>query len=62
MNILEKLAIHDDDYHGYITTKWINPDISPLPPSRRTWGYVDYLGFWQVLPTHLDVRNRSNLD
>jgi len=46
MNIIQRLAVRDDQYHGYVTTKWINPDISPLPPSRRTWGYVDYLGFW----------------
>ncbi|KAL3424363.1 NCS1 nucleoside transporter [Phlyctema vagabunda] len=46
--ILRKLTIQDDDYHGFATTKWINPDISPLPPSRRTWGYLAYLGFGSI--------------
>jgi NCS1 family nucleobase:cation symporter-1 len=47
-SILQQLVIENDEYHGYATTKWINPDISPLPPSRRTWGYVAYLGFGSI--------------
>ncbi|UQC90027.1 NCS1 nucleoside transporter [Colletotrichum lupini] len=36
------------DYHGYETTKWINPDIAPLPPNRRTWGMWAFLGFGSI--------------
>lgn len=34
---LEKIRVEDDKEHGYETDKWINPDIAPLPPSRRNW-------------------------
>lgn len=47
-NLLDRLAIKDDEFHGYETNRWINPDIAPLPPSRRTWNTINYLGFWGV--------------
>jgi Cytosine/uracil/thiamine/allantoin permeases len=27
---------------------WINDDIRPLPPSRRTWGKYAYISFWAI--------------
>lgn len=46
--ILERIRVRDDDEHGYETTKWINPDIAPLPPNRRTWGVWAFLGFGSI--------------
>lgn len=42
------IAVEDNSYNGALTNKWINPDIVPLPPSRRTWGYLAYLGFGSI--------------
>ncbi|CAG9983453.1 unnamed protein product, partial [Clonostachys byssicola] len=47
-SILRFLRVKGDDRHGYETTKWINPDIAPLPPHRRTWGYLAFLGFGSI--------------
>ncbi|KAF3343690.1 Putative serine/threonine-protein kinase [Verticillium dahliae VDG2] len=44
-NIVEKIRVADDHEHGYETDKWINPDIAPLPPSRRNWGIWAYLAW-----------------
>ena len=27
---------------------WINDDIRPLPPSRRTWTTMTFIGWWSV--------------
>ncbi|RFU32809.1 hypothetical protein B7463_g3585, partial [Scytalidium lignicola] len=48
MNILKLITIRDDTYNGHATTRWFNPDIAPLPPSRRTWTALNYLSFWGV--------------
>ncbi|KAK5062958.1 hypothetical protein LTR84_005034 [Exophiala bonariae] len=47
-SVVKWLAIEDNTYNGALTNKWINPDIVPLPPSRRTWGYLAYLGFGSI--------------
>ncbi|CRK45868.1 hypothetical protein BN1723_006776, partial [Verticillium longisporum] len=47
-NIVEKVRVADDHEHGYETDKWINPDIAPLPPSRRNWGIWAYLGWGSI--------------
>lgn len=31
------------------TDNWKSPDVICLPPSRRTWGHMDFLGFWNVI-------------
>ncbi|KAK1959940.1 NCS1 nucleoside transporter [Colletotrichum sublineola] len=46
--LLERFRVRDDTEHGYETTKWINPDIAPLPPNRRTWGMWTFLGFGSI--------------
>ncbi|KIX05404.1 uncharacterized protein Z518_06276 [Rhinocladiella mackenziei CBS 650.93] len=46
--VIQKLALSDDQFNGAATTRWINPDITPLPPPRRTWGRVAYLGFGSI--------------
>lgn len=47
-SLLDRLRVRDDTEHGYETTKWINPDIAPLPPNRRTWGVLAFLGFGSI--------------
>lgn len=46
--ILKLLRVEGDDRRGYESNKWINPDIAPLPPSRRTWGPWTFLGFGSI--------------
>lgn len=46
--LLRAVEIKDDHYSGAVTNKWSNPDILPLPPSRRRWGYSDYLFFLSI--------------
>ncbi|KAM5343836.1 hypothetical protein ACJ41O_012373 [Fusarium nematophilum] len=45
---LEKLKVAGDQEHGYSSDKWINPDIAPLPPCRRTWGFWAYIGWGSI--------------
>lgn len=47
-SLIEKLKIESDNWSGCETTQWINPDIAPLPPSRRTWGLTTFLGFGSI--------------
>lgn len=30
------------------SSRWINEDIRPLPPSRRRWTTFTYLGWWSI--------------
>ena len=30
------------------TDAWSNRDLIPLPPSRRTWGWFNFFGFWSI--------------
>ncbi|KAI0667409.1 NCS1 nucleoside transporter family [Trametes maxima] len=44
--LLKRLEIkHKDEFEGEATA-WINRDIVPLPPSRRTWGAWSFVGYW----------------
>lgn len=45
---LQKLKVDNDQVVGYVTDRWINPDIAPLPPNRRTWGYWAYIGWGSI--------------
>ncbi|EWC46426.1 hypothetical protein DRE_04369 [Drechslerella stenobrocha 248] len=48
MGLRDYLVVRNDDRSGVQTNWWINPDIIPLPPSRRTWGRTEFLGFWSI--------------
>lgn len=37
----------DEERHEHVNT-WSNRDLIPLPPSRRTWGFTSYFGFWTL--------------
>ncbi|CCH41922.1 putative membrane protein [Wickerhamomyces ciferrii] len=45
--IVNKIKIKDSD--TVKTDNWKSPDVICLPPSRRTWGHVDFLGFWNLM-------------
>lgn len=37
----------DEDKHEHVNS-WSNRDLIPLPPTRRTWGFTNYFGFWTL--------------
>lgn len=44
---LKKLEVpHESGKHLSILQ---NPDLEPMPPNRRTWGFWSYAGYWGVL-------------
>lgn len=44
----EKIQLHgDEDEHEQVDS-WSNRDLIPLPPSRRTWGWFHYFGYWTL--------------
>jgi len=45
MGVLEVLRIPNSDR---ALSVWINDDIRPLPPHRRTWTKVAYVSFWAI--------------
>lgn len=49
-NLRRRLAVSDDSEvnHGFRTSHLINPDIAPMPPSRRLWGRAQYLAFFAI--------------
>ncbi|KAH9873714.1 hypothetical protein IAQ61_004340 [Plenodomus lingam] len=42
----------DEGKHEY-TDAWSNHDLIPLPPSRRTWGWFNFFGFWAIASLNL---------
>ncbi|KAI4782795.1 NCS1 nucleoside transporter family protein-like protein [Aureobasidium sp. EXF-3400] len=44
----ENIQLHgDEDGHEQVDS-WSNRDLIPLPPSRRTWGWFHYFGYWTL--------------
>jgi NCS1 family nucleobase:cation symporter-1 len=44
----EKIQLKgDEDEHEQVDS-WSNRDLIPLPPSRRTWGWFHYFGYWTL--------------
>ncbi|KAI1802671.1 uracil permease [Daldinia bambusicola] len=46
--VKEKIRLHGDESRHEHTNQWSNRDLIPLPPSRRTWGWFHYFGFWTL--------------
>ncbi|KAF3056241.1 Thiamine transporter THI72 [Daldinia childiae] len=46
--VKEKIRLHGDESQHEQTDQWSNRDLIPLPPSRRTWGWFHYFGFWTL--------------
>lgn len=48
-HIIRKLAVKKSDEDGAVEpTAFINSDVMPLPPARRTWGPGAFAGLWLV--------------
>lgn len=45
-SILSFLRVPSSD--RTVSNIWINDDIRPLPPHRRTWGRWSYISFWAI--------------
>ncbi|CAD6588364.1 MAG: hypothetical protein CYPHOPRED_004373, partial [Cyphobasidiales sp. Tagirdzhanova-0007] len=45
---LDSLKVKEQKDDDIPTSTWINRDIQPLPPSRRTWGPWSFVGFWMM--------------
>lgn len=50
MDVLRSLlsACRLKDGPSKAATRWINDDLRPLPPSRRRWTGLTYLGWWSI--------------
>ncbi|KAL7629479.1 hypothetical protein AAE478_000999 [Parahypoxylon ruwenzoriense] len=51
----ERARLHGDEAQHEQTDKWSNRDLIPLPPSRRTWGWFHFFGFWTL--SSLNIAN-----
>ncbi|RPD56817.1 NCS1 nucleoside transporter family [Lentinus tigrinus ALCF2SS1-7] len=47
--LLRRIAVRQKNVYEGQTSAWINHDIVPLPPSRRTWGSWSFVGFWLLI-------------
>ncbi|OSD00410.1 NCS1 nucleoside transporter family [Trametes coccinea BRFM310] len=45
-SLLRRLQVKRKNEFEGEATAWINRDIVPLPPSRRTWGAWSFVGYW----------------
>ncbi|KAH9849118.1 NCS1 nucleoside transporter family [Lenzites betulinus] len=45
---LQRLEVKSEHPQEGKATAWINRDIIPLPPSRRTWGSWSFVGYWML--------------
>ncbi|KZM22184.1 nucleobase transmembrane transporter [Ascochyta rabiei] len=53
--VTQRLRLKGDESRHEQTDAWANRDLIPLPPVRRTWGWVNFFGFWAI--TSLNVAN-----
>ncbi|ORY05052.1 NCS1 nucleoside transporter family protein-like protein [Clohesyomyces aquaticus] len=53
--VVENIRLHGDEAQHEQTDSWSNRDLIPLPPSRRTWGWFHFFGFWAI--SSLNISN-----
>ncbi|KAF2464113.1 NCS1 nucleoside transporter family protein-like protein [Lindgomyces ingoldianus] len=53
--IEQKVRLRGDDAQHEQTDSWSNRDLIPLPPTRRTWGWFHFFGFWAI--SSLNIAN-----
>ena len=51
----QRIRLKGNDAKHEQTDAWSNRDLIPLPPDRRTWGWINYFGFWAI--ASLNVAN-----
>ncbi|ORY25559.1 NCS1 nucleoside transporter family [Naematelia encephala] len=52
---LKKIELKGQDGDIIKVNPWINRDIVPLPPHRRTWGPWSFAGFWMTDGIHIST-------
>ena len=53
--IERRVRLKGDEAQHEQTDAWSNRDLIPLPPSRRTWGWFHFFGFWAI--SSLNIAN-----
>lgn len=43
-SLLDRIRLPSSDRS--VANVWINDDIRPLPPARRTWNTMTFISFW----------------
>lgn len=51
----ETVQLQGDEAQHEQTDSWSNRDLIPLPPSRRTWGWFHFFGYWAI--SSLNITN-----
>ena len=51
----DKVKLQGKEEEHEEANSWSNRDLIPLPPSRRTWGWFHYFGYWTI--NSLNVSN-----
>ncbi|KAI0841945.1 NCS1 nucleoside transporter family protein-like protein [Hypoxylon sp. FL0890] len=54
-SVRDKIRLHGDEARHEQTDQWSNRDLIPLPPSRRTWGWFHFFGYWTL--SSLNITN-----
>jgi NCS1 family nucleobase:cation symporter-1 len=49
----KRIQLQGDAAQYEQTDAWSNRDLIPLPPSRRTWGWFNFFGFWSIASLNL---------
>ncbi|KAI0029783.1 permease for cytosine/purines, uracil, thiamine, allantoin-domain-containing protein [Vararia minispora EC-137] len=56
----ELVKLHGDEAKHEQTDSWANRDLIPLPPSRRTWGWFEFFGYWTLNSLNVSVWQLPN--
>lgn len=51
----EQAKLRGNEAEHEEANSWSNRDLIPLPPSRRTWGWFHFFGYWAI--SSLNVTN-----
>lgn len=51
----EKVRLHSNEADHEEVNSWSNRDLIPLPPSRRTWDWFHFFGYWAI--SSLNISN-----
>ncbi|OAQ59133.1 uracil permease [Pochonia chlamydosporia 170] len=54
-SLKERLQCPKDDDPNYDNTTWCNRDLIPIPPERRTYGFVSYMAYWTVSGSNISA-------
>ncbi|THH15147.1 hypothetical protein EW146_g5285 [Bondarzewia mesenterica] len=58
VNSLVKLEGNEEEHEK--VDAWSNRDLIPLPPSRRTWGFFEFFGYWTLSSLNISTWQTPN--